>query len=801
MPTTLGSQLLTAFLHDMPQRGSPTTAATRWIRALIVLTLAIAGFVVGSATYSNHQTTAGFYQDSFGVAVSIACTGHIDAVVGNPHVDAFLADPTAVLESCDGVDAARSPGWNALSSSTLYLYVLTALTWVLFGFSWSSLSAIAGLFAAGFTVGAYLFVRCFTSSRIVAAGLALAVLFAPPALQQIPHLRDFSKAPLILLGLGLIGRAVLSAVSLRGAISLAGCVGLLIGLGKGLRPDAVLLVPVAVVTFVLLWRGGEGWKIRIRQIFFALLALFVAYVIASAPVAIVTAMKNANPEDQGAHVFILGFAETFQDALGFERGNYALIRDYQDSQAEALVNLYHSGVGPAPISYGRPSYELLTAMFAATPHDALMRVFATANALGAYPIDNLVYGPVLVLLLAAGFILLPRRAVFYCICGSVIVPILSLQFGSRHAFYVVVFGAAALGLAYTVAAMAITAVLDRKAGDWPSRPQILRRIVLLGGSVATIVAVVCASDYVARGRQERALVALHEIYRNANWSQIEMVYDDAGVRFPTLTSAPEVGVMALSFAFADPDPTVGVISDLDWLAVGTAKMVPLDAGFRMTSNGKSGYQFMSRHVYVAELSDPSEGSEFRTLSVRIRGKALSDGWSFGALSHDDTRGIGAAKLSAGRFDRRVTLQIPRTEPSVHLIWAAEPGASSVEIDQFVASNAFALQGCIPTPWNIAPLHSVANGSPAGAPTQIPAAKSGTYYFPFEQLRGWSFESVKIDGAPARCVTGARIALTLPTNTLPLELIEIDGEFHPTQRLNWGALLADFARWHRKARYL
>jgi hypothetical protein len=300
----------------------------------------------------------------------------------------------------------------------------------------------------------------------------------------------------------------------------------------------------------LLWRGGEGLRKRTKQILLVSLALCVGYVIASAPVAMVNATKEKTA-GLGAHVFILGLAEPFQDSLGFERANYALLRDYSDEQVQALVNLHHSGVGAALIShidqdYDAPSYALYFEMLAATPHDALMRVFATANALGAYPLNNLVYGPLSVLLITVGFFLLPRRTLFYCICGAIVVPVLSLQLHQRHAFYAVVFGAAALGFAYTLAAMATIAVANRSQFTRPSRTKVVTRAALLAGSTVSIVVLVYVADQFAIGHQQRALTALHQIYRNADWSPIEMVQGNSRLRFPTLMPTPErmVGVMA-----------------------------------------------------------------------------------------------------------------------------------------------------------------------------------------------------------------------------------------------------------------
>lgn len=799
--------MLRTLFFDPPYGRGATTRVARAIGVGIVLILAITGFVVGSQTYLRNQSSAEFYQPLFDVAVSIACTGHIDRVIGNQDVDAFLMDRMGSLTSCDGVDAARSANWTSFNMASLYLYLLAAVAWMWLGISWSSLSLVAGVFGAGFAVGAYWFVRSFSAGRAIALALAFAALFAPPVIDQIPNLRDFSKAPLILLGLGLIGRTLFSRPSfLATTIRVLG-VGAMAGLGRGLRPDALILLPIAIAAFAFLWPNDDGWRRRFKGTLGAVIALFVGYLVASAPVTIVNASKT-DTAGLGAHVFILGLAEQFYDSLGFERGNYAVLRDYVDEEVQVLVNLHATGIGAALIDqrtsdYGPPSSDLFMDLLAMTPHDAFMRIFATANRLGAYPLNNLVYGPILILLLAAGLVLLPKPTTFYCIAAAVIVPVLSLQFHPRHAFYIVVLGAAALGLAYTLVAMTSATLLNPSSGVLPNRRTAMRRVAGFGASAVAMVAAGCAFDYATREQQDRALVRLHETYRNAEWTPIELARQPVEITFPSLASsdASKVGVMAVSFALHDrPDPTTGIIGDLDWRAFGDARLVSTGEGFQITTNRLTGYQFESRSIDVSEFDVPSDdASEQRVVSLHIRGRAQT-GWMIGVLSHDDTRWIDNAPIPAGSFDRRITLRIPREEPAVHLVWVrTEPGATVLELSAFAATNASALSSCKPGPWNITPLHRYGNSRGIGTPVAIPSAESGTYYFPFAQANVWSLVSVNIDGVPTRCIDEARVASSLPAHTAPIELFETDGEFQPTHRLAWKAVLEDFARLHRHAR--
>ena len=302
-------------------------------------------------------------------------------------------------------------------------------------------------------------------------------------------------------------------------------------------------------------------------------------------------------------------------------------------------------------------------MLTTTPHDVLIRVFATANALGAYPLNHLVYGPLLALLLLAGFVLLPRRTLFFCIVAAVIVPILSLQFHSRHVFYAVMFGAAALGLAYTLAAMAITALIDRTRRMAESADGVTRSALVAAATAASVV-LIYGADELAIDRQQRALTALHQLYHDADWTPIEMVQSDSELRFPSLTPTAEskVGVMALSFAFPDPESNVGGISDLDWHTDGSAILTPHDHGFRLTSNDKGGYQLLSRAIRIEELSISSDPSPSATLSIRIRGSSDSSGWRIGALSHDETRWLDSVLLPRDALDLRATLIFHERNP-------------------------------------------------------------------------------------------------------------------------------------------
>lgn len=800
-------QALEALFCDLPRIEGSNTLVGRCTGLATVLVLVLTGYFVGAETYLLHQSEAQFHQDLFGPAVSLACTGHIDHVDGHAKVEAFLHDPNGSLESCDGVDGARSIYWNVFDTASLYLYALAAIAWTLLGFSWSSLSAVAGFFTAGFVVGAYLFVRCFASSRLLAFALALAVLFAPVAVIQIPHLRDFSKAPLVLLGLGLIGRIVVYRMSFRTAIALAACVGALIGLGSGLRPDATILAPIAFAAFLLLWRDRLGNGTRGKQIVLASLALCLGYLATSAPVMLVNHAKGFTAH-MGAHVLILGWAEWFESVLGFQQGNYVMLRDYVDEQAQALVNLHHSGIGAAPLDhsldadYGSASNALFVDMLASAPRDALLRVFATANALGAYPLNNLVYGPGLALLVMSGVLLLPRRALFYCICSVVIVPVLSLQFNQRHAFYTVVLGAAALGLAYTLAAIATMSLAIGGRFSLPRRRQFAQRgAILLTTTIAT-AALAYLGDQLVGIRQTRALTAVHEIYREADWSPVALEHHGSELRFPTLmpTAESKVGLMGLSFAFTEPQPTGEMMNDLLWRGTGGATVPSGDEIYRVVVHQNASDQFRSRPIRTSELQATSGAAATLELSIYLRGLSDSE-WTIGALALDESKWLDTQDLPSGAFDGRVILHIPRAEEGFLLVWPiAVLRNTHIELDRLDVSSKSPIQECAPTEWSIAATHTYAGASDIGTPIPIPPSRTGTYYFPFSESPMWRFDSVKVDGAMARCITEARVASHLPTGTLPIELVEIDGAFVPTRRASWTAILRDFARWQRPVNF-
>lgn len=210
--------------------------------------LILVSATVGKDTYVRHLETAQFYQYNFDPAVSLACTGKLQGIKASASLLEFLNLHTPNF-SCDDLSEITEDGWTIFDEVTIYLYVLAAACWRILGISWFNLYPIASLFCVCFSLANYGFLRALGCGRLPSFFLALLAIFTLPVLSQIPHLRDFSKAPF------LIGVTALLAASVvrqhkplwqSGLFAFAA--GAVTSIGLGFRSDMTIMLLVAGLT-------------------------------------------------------------------------------------------------------------------------------------------------------------------------------------------------------------------------------------------------------------------------------------------------------------------------------------------------------------------------------------------------------------------------------------------------------------------------------------------------------------------------------------------------------------------------
>ena len=129
---------------------------------------------------------------------------------------------------------------NSVSAYHRYLLYTVALFWRIFGISWTSLEPLCALLLGGCAVAVYGIMRL-GMGRLLSALLTLAFVLSPQMLTMLPSLRDFGKAPFLLLIIFLLGVFIKYRLGTKTLAGLSVLLGLLNGIAMGFRQDALYL--------------------------------------------------------------------------------------------------------------------------------------------------------------------------------------------------------------------------------------------------------------------------------------------------------------------------------------------------------------------------------------------------------------------------------------------------------------------------------------------------------------------------------------------------------------------------------
>src|SRR5512138_3097312 len=146
-----------------------------------------------------------FYQSYFEPAVMLACgRGFLLAHPSVPAVADFLAMKTDRLSCTDIPKTANLNEYGLYQKTWLYLMLTVALTWKILGVSWSGMGPLFGILFGATIVAAYGIFRVGMSRGVSLAGACVLAVSAVH-LQNLPHLRDYAKAPFTLALMLLLG--------------------------------------------------------------------------------------------------------------------------------------------------------------------------------------------------------------------------------------------------------------------------------------------------------------------------------------------------------------------------------------------------------------------------------------------------------------------------------------------------------------------------------------------------------------------------------------------------------------------
>ena len=237
----------------------------RWIaEAVVVVLIASAGFMIGSRYVASFMKTEkpDFGQTEFSAAVMLTCgRGFAQPARSSSALIDFLAGNSDRF-SCEQMTPEMKPdGVNLTQKLYRYLMTAVALQWKWSGISWTGLAPLFGVAFAVTTCAAYGLLRLAAPLPIAAAG-AVPLLVSAHQLAYLPQLRDYAKAPFILLLILILARLVVGPFEPRRALALAVAFGLVLGIGFGFRNDLLINIPPFLFCLFLVVRGR--WRDHVR---------------------------------------------------------------------------------------------------------------------------------------------------------------------------------------------------------------------------------------------------------------------------------------------------------------------------------------------------------------------------------------------------------------------------------------------------------------------------------------------------------------------------------------------------------
>jgi hypothetical protein len=347
--------------------------------------VATGGYVIGSRYSIVFQRTARplFDQSEFAPAVMLACgQGYATPAVANRALARFLSGEADTF-TCSEL-AANTPHGTLDFMQSLYRYLMTAAgwQWSVTGISWSGLAPLYGILFALTLCAAYGLFRLAGHPVLALAGVfPLAV--SAHHLAFLPQLRDYAKAPFILLLVLMIARIAMPPLDRRRALLWSAAFGGVLGIGFGFRNDLLINIPPFVGCVIFLLPGH--WRDTMRLKAACLGVAFAVFVVSAWP--ILAAYRSGS---NTGHVAVLGLTSTFDAPLGLTRPIYNLGPHYLDGYAGMMINGYNRLHGGGYVEYVTPEYDaaaagLMRDVARHWPADVFVRALASAVKVVRFP--------------------------------------------------------------------------------------------------------------------------------------------------------------------------------------------------------------------------------------------------------------------------------------------------------------------------------------------------------------------------------------------------------------------------------
>ncbi|MDP3716210.1 MAG: hypothetical protein Q8T13_00400 [Acidobacteriota bacterium] len=379
------------------RQGFPVVPRRIAVDLLIAATL-FAGSSVWADRFWNAWIAEGgkpvFYQSYFEPAVMIACgRGFVISTQTQPKsLEDFL------FQRRDTFDCADIPADHPLGTRYLYqgawtyLLVSVGYGWRLLGISWSGMGPMFGALFGAVIALAYGIFRLGMGRALAIVG-AVFLTLSSLHLVNLPHLRDYAKAPFTLALVLLAGLLVTLPVRNWTVLALATVAGVVSGVGYGFRTDLLINLPFMLVVILCFLDGGLTRNLRLKA---ASAVLFVAtFAVVSWPVTS-TVYRSGGCQ---WHVTLLGLQSPFDSYLRVRPAPYDFGYAYADGYVDRAVNgyQYRTVQGAQPMVFCSHEYDVqsgryLQAILLRFPADILVRSYASVLQIVELPFHTFV-GP------------------------------------------------------------------------------------------------------------------------------------------------------------------------------------------------------------------------------------------------------------------------------------------------------------------------------------------------------------------------------------------------------------------------
>jgi hypothetical protein len=352
-----------------------------WIDVVVTAALLLGSGVWATRFWNGWVAQGGqpsFYQIYFEPAVMVACgRGFVSATLQPKPLEDFLWQRRDRFECRELPPDLEVQSRNLYQGAWIYLEYAVGWSWRLLGISWSRMGPLFGLLFAIVIALSYGIFRLGTNQAI-AAICACALAMSPTHLLNLPHLRDYAKAPFTLALILILGLLVTRPVRQRTVLLLALAYGIVLGVGYGFRTDFLVALPVLVFVLFAFLEGRLTGRLGLKA---AASALFLAtFFLVSWPV-LSSVIHSGGCQ---WHVALLGLQSTFDEPLGIVPAPYDFGHVYADGYVIRGVQGYArrtEAEAPVPVycshAYDVYSGRLIRDIFVAFPADLITRAYAS----------------------------------------------------------------------------------------------------------------------------------------------------------------------------------------------------------------------------------------------------------------------------------------------------------------------------------------------------------------------------------------------------------------------------------------